>query len=73
LGYKAWELIDKAGFRGYKLGGAMVSDMHCNFLINTGSATASDLESLGEMIRSVVREKFGVNLEWEIKIIGSKN
>jgi len=72
VAYKAWELIDKAGFRGYKLGGAMVSEQHCNFLINTGNATASDIEDLGELIRENVKKKFGVDLEWEIKILGRK-
>lgn len=64
---KAWELIDEAGMRGYKLGGAMVSDKHCNFLINTGNATARDLLDLGEAVRAKVMEKTGVTLEWEIK------
>jgi UDP-N-acetylmuramate dehydrogenase len=69
-GFKAWELIDKVGMRGYKLGGAMVSEQHCNFLINTGNATAADIENLGESIRAKVLKQFGVSLEWEIKIIG---
>jgi UDP-N-acetylmuramate dehydrogenase len=69
-GRKAWELIDAAGCRGLKRGGAMVSDKHCNFLINTGTATAADLESLGEEVRARVAEKFGVTLEWEIQRIG---
>jgi UDP-N-acetylmuramate dehydrogenase len=71
-GYKAWELIDKAGCRGMKLGGAQVSELHCNFLINTGEATAADLESLGEQVIAVVKEKTGVTLEWEIRRIGRK-
>ena len=71
-GYKAWELIDKAGFRGYKLGGAMVSPLHCNFLINAGDAKSADIEDLGELIRSAVKDKFDVDLEWEIKIIGDR-
>ena len=69
-GHKAWELIDKAGCRGLKRGGAMVSDKHCNFLINTGEASAADLEALGEDVRRRVRETSGVELEWEIKRIG---
>jgi UDP-N-acetylmuramate dehydrogenase len=69
-GHKAWELIDKAGCRGLKRGGAMVSEKHANFLINTGDATAADIEGLGEEVRRRVREKFGVQLEWEIRRIG---
>jgi UDP-N-acetylmuramate dehydrogenase len=69
-GMKAWELIDKAGCRGLRLGGAQVSTMHCNFLINLGSATAADLEALGEEVRRRVLETSGVGLEWEIKRIG---
>ncbi|MDX2072903.1 MAG: UDP-N-acetylmuramate dehydrogenase, partial [Alphaproteobacteria bacterium] len=66
-GHKAWELIDKAGCRGMTLGGAQVSEKHCNFLINTGNATASDLENLGNKVIELVREKTGITLEWEIK------
>ena len=69
-GMKAWELIDKAGCRGLSLGGAQVSAMHCNFLINLGHATAADLEALGEDVRRRVLESSGVALEWEIKRIG---
>jgi UDP-N-acetylmuramate dehydrogenase len=69
-GHKAWELIDRAGCRGLKHGGAMVSDKHCNFLINTGSATAADLEVLGEMVRSRVLADSGIALSWEIRCIG---
>ena len=69
-GMKAWELIDKAGCRGLQLGGAQVSTMHCNFLINLGTATAADLEALGEEVRRRVLETSGVALEWEIKRIG---
>lgn len=69
-GLKAWQLIDKAGCRGLKHGGAMVSEKHCNFLINTGNATAEDLELLGETVRKRVREDSGVTLEWEIRRIG---
>jgi len=69
-GRKAWELIDAAGCRGLTLGGARVSEQHCNFLINTGTATAADLENLGEEVRRRVREATGVLLEWEIRILG---
>jgi UDP-N-acetylmuramate dehydrogenase len=69
-GGKAWQLIDAAGCRGLKIGGAMVSEMHCNFLINTGAATAHDLELLGETVRARVLETSGVRLEWEIKPVG---
>jgi UDP-N-acetylmuramate dehydrogenase len=69
-GRKAWELIDAAGCRGLARGGAMVSEKHCNFLINTGTATAADLEALGEEVRARVVDKFGVTLEWEIRRIG---
>jgi len=69
-GHKAWELIDAAGCRGLRVGGAMVSDKHCNFLINTGTATAADLEGLGEEVRRRVHETSGVELRWEIRRIG---
>ncbi|MBP2299493.1 UDP-N-acetylmuramate dehydrogenase [Azospirillum picis] len=69
-GCKAWELIDRAGCRGLAVGGAQVSEKHCNFLINTGSATAADIEGLGEEVRRRVFETSGVTLEWEIKRIG---
>ncbi|HLG90046.1 MAG TPA: UDP-N-acetylmuramate dehydrogenase [Alphaproteobacteria bacterium] len=69
-GVKAWELIDKAGCRGLTMGGAQVSEQHCNFLINTGSASAADLEALGEEVRRRVRESSGIDLQWEIKRIG---
>ena len=67
---KAWELIDQAGCRGLMRGGAVVSEKHCNFLINAGSATAADLEGLGEEVRRRVFETSGVKLEWEIRRIG---
>lgn len=70
-GDSAWKLIDRAGFRGVRRGGAMVSDKHCNFLINTGNATAAEIEALGEEVRSGVQEAFGVELHWEIKRIGT--
>jgi UDP-N-acetylmuramate dehydrogenase len=69
-GYKAWELIDKAGMRGFKIGGASMSDKHCNFMINDGTASASDLINLGELVREKVKNNSGVNLNWEIQIIG---
>jgi UDP-N-acetylmuramate dehydrogenase len=70
-GHKAWQLIDAAGCRGLKRGGAQVSEMHCNFLINLGSATAADIEALGETVRRRVKENSGIELEWEIKRIGA--
>lgn len=69
-GQKAWQLIDAAGCRGLRRGDAQVSEMHCNFLINLGSATAADIETLGETVRRRVKEHAGVDLEWEIKRIG---
>ncbi len=69
-GAKAWELIDRAGCRGLRIGGAQVSEQHCNFLINTGDATAADLEALGEEVRRRVLLETGVALEWEIRRIG---
>lgn len=71
-GPKSWELIDKAGCRGLKRGGAMVSEKHCNFLINTGAASAADLEDLGEEVRRRVLAETGVELEWEIRCIGER-
>jgi UDP-N-acetylmuramate dehydrogenase len=69
-GDSAWRLVDAAGWRGKLVGGAMFSDKHANFLINTGDATAADLEGLGEAVRADVKAKFGVNLDWEIKRVG---
>jgi UDP-N-acetylmuramate dehydrogenase len=69
-GHKAWKLVDEAGLRGFRIGGAMVSEKHTNFLINTGNATAADIENLGEEIRRRVKAKSGVTLEWEIRRIG---
>jgi UDP-N-acetylmuramate dehydrogenase len=69
-GHKAWQLIDDAGCRGLKVGGAQVSELHCNFLLNLGTATAKDIETLGETVREKVKTKSGVALEWEIKRIG---
>lgn len=72
-GKKAWELIDAAGCRGLTHGDAQVSELHCNFLINRGNATAADLEELGETVRTRVKANSGVELEWEIKRIGVKS
>jgi len=69
-GRKAWQLIDAAGCRGLTVGDAKVSEMHCNFLINEGNATGTDLETLGETVRARVKETSGVELEWEIKRLG---
>lgn len=70
-GHKAWELIDKAGCRGLKIGDAQMSELHCNFMINTGEATAADLEALGEEVRRRVLEHSGVELRWEIQRVGN--
>ncbi|MGH6987170.1 MAG: UDP-N-acetylmuramate dehydrogenase [Caulobacteraceae bacterium] len=69
-GRKAWKLIEEAGWRGKPLGRAMFSPLHANFLINTGEATAAEIETLGERVRADVEAKFGVVLEWEIKRMG---
>ncbi len=69
-GNSAWKLIDAAGCRGLRIGGAQVSEMHCNFLINTGTATGHDIETLGETVRTRVKENSGIELHWEIKRIG---
>jgi len=71
-GHKAWELVDKAGCRGLQLGGAQVSEKHTNFLINTGAATSAEIEALGEEVRRRVKERSGVELEWEIQRVGRK-
>ncbi len=70
VGLSAWQLIERAGMRGAKVGGAVVSDKHANFLINTGTATAKDIETLGQQIQQAVLEKEGVRLEWEVKKMG---
>ncbi len=70
-GSSAWKEIDKAGCRGLMIGGAQMSPMHCNFMINTGTATGYDLEFLGETVRTRVLDHSGIRLEWEIKRIGS--
>lgn len=69
-GDSAWRLVDAAGWRGKPYGGAMFSDKHANFLINTGDATAADLEGLGDRVRADVKARFGADLEWEIKRVG---
>jgi len=69
-GHKAWALIDAAGCRGMTLGGAQVSEKHCNFLLNTGSATSSEIEALGEEVRRRVKAKTNIQLEWEIQRVG---
>lgn len=71
-GHKAWELVDAAGCRGLTIGGAQMSELHCNFMINTGNATARDLEALGEEVRRRVLAQSGVELEWEIRRIGKE-
>ena len=70
VGHKAWQLIDQSGCRGLKMGRAKVSDLHCNFLINESDASSAEIEALGEKVRSRVKAKFGIDLEWEIKRVG---
>ncbi len=69
-GLKSWQLIDSAGMRGFAIGAAKISDLHCNFLINEGGASAAQIEAVGETVRQRVKENSGVELEWEIKRIG---
>jgi len=69
-GHKSWQLIDVAGGRGRRVGGAQMSEQHCNFMINTGHASAADFEALGEDIRDDVRKQSGIDLRWEIKRVG---
>ena len=71
-GHKAWQLVDEAGCRGLTLGGALVSEKHTNFLINTGTATSTEIEALGDEVRRRVKDTSGVELEWEIQRVGSK-
>jgi UDP-N-acetylmuramate dehydrogenase len=71
-GHSAWRLVDEAGCRGLTIGGAQVSELHSNFLINLGSASAADIETLGETVREKVKENSGIDLEWEIKRVGVK-
>jgi UDP-N-acetylmuramate dehydrogenase len=70
-GHSSWKLVDEAGWRGKPYGGAMFSPLHSNFMINTGTATAADLEGLGEAVRADVKAKTGIDLHWEIKRIGT--
>jgi UDP-N-acetylmuramate dehydrogenase len=69
-GHKAWALVDAAGCRGLRIGDAQVSEKHCNFLLNLGSATSADIEALGEEMRARVKEHSGITLEWEIQRVG---
>ena len=69
-GHKAWQLVDEAGCRGLRLGGAQVSEKHTNFLLNLGEATSADIEALGEEVRRRVKDRSGVELEWEIQRVG---
>jgi UDP-N-acetylmuramate dehydrogenase len=71
-GHKAWVLVDAAGCRGLTMGGAQVSEKHCNFLLNLGSATSADIEALGEEVRRRVLANSGITLEWEIQRVGRK-
>ena len=71
-GHKAWALVDEAGCRGLTIGGAQISEKHTNFLINTGTATSADIETLGEEVRARVKAKSGVELQWEIQRVGEK-
>ncbi len=71
-GQKSWQLIDAAGCRGLRIGDAQMSELHCNFLINHGAATATEIEALGEEVRRRVREHSGIELEWEIKRVGAQ-
>jgi len=71
-GEKAWQLVDAAGCRGLKIGGAQVSEKHTNFLLNTGKASSADIEALGEEVRARVKSQSGIELEWEIQRVGVK-
>ena len=71
-GHSAWKLVDEAGCRGLTRGGAQVSPKHTNFLINTGDATSADIEGLGDEVRRRVKDKSGVELEWEIQRVGKR-
>lgn len=67
---RAWKIVDMVGGRGFKMGGAQMSPMHCNFMLNTGDATAGDLENLGEELRTRAQRQLGIHLRWEINIVG---
>ncbi|WCR53434.1 MAG: UDP-N-acetylenolpyruvoylglucosamine reductase [Wolbachia endosymbiont of Ctenocephalides orientis wCori] len=69
--HQAWKLIDESGCREFSMGGAKISTKHCNFLLNYNNATAADLENLGNQVRDMVKNKFNINLEWEIRVIGN--
>ncbi|MGB3455914.1 MAG: UDP-N-acetylenolpyruvoylglucosamine reductase, partial [Litorimonas sp.] len=69
-GHSSWKLIDAAGLRGFRVGGAQMSEQHCNFMINADAATAADLETLGETVRERVLASQGVQLDWEVRRIG---
>ena len=69
-GHSAWKVIDAAGMRGFRVGGAQMSEQHCNFMINADNATAADLETLGETVRAKVLETQGISLDWEVRRIG---
>lgn len=69
--HQAWKLIDESGCREFSMGGAKISTKHCNFLLNYNNATAADLENLGNQVRDIVKNKFNINLEWEIRVIGN--
>jgi len=71
-GHSSWKLIDAAGCRGLRIGGAQMSEQHCNFMINADGATAADLETLGETVRARVLKTQGVELNWEIRRVGEK-
>ncbi len=71
-GHKAWQLVDQVGMRGFTIGAAQFSPLHCNFMVNTGNATATELEDLGEMARDRVLKQTGIELHWEIKRIGKR-
>lgn len=71
-GHSSWKLIDEAGCRGFRVGGAQMSEQHCNFMINADGATAADLEKLGETVRAKVLETHGVELQWEVRRIGEQ-
>ena len=71
-GHKAWQLVDQAGCRGLTIGGAQVSEKHCNFLLNLGAATSAEIEALGEEVRRRVKAQSGIELEWEIQRVGKR-
>ncbi len=72
-GRSAWRLVDAAGWRGKPIGGARFSEQHCNFLVNDGTATAAELETLGETVRAEVKDRFGVELQWEVRRVGERS